>query len=122
MAATQILHLNGGGHGAEEIEAAAGHPLLTSWNPPTQHSFSKTQMETLTSLCDAFSPSISYPGAESAEEVSLYDSETRSSQQTEYSGGSRESLKDAHDMSTFYGCSASDMGVPEDVSEVQQIH
>lgn len=116
MAATQIHHLNGGGHGAEEIEAAAGHPLLASWNPPTQHSFSKTQMETLTSLCDAFSPSISYPGAESAEEVSLQDSETRSSQQTEYSRGARESLKDAHDMSTFYGCSASDMGVPEDIA------
>ncbi|KAG0627677.1 hypothetical protein M758_2G219900 [Ceratodon purpureus] len=117
MEATQNHHLNGfGGHGDEEIEGAGGHPLLTSWNPPTEHSFSKIQMTTLTSLCDAFSPSIDYPGADSAEEVNLHDSDTKSSQQTENSAGSRKSFKGARDMSAFYGCSASDMGIPEDIA------
>ena len=118
MAEMQINHLNGfGGHGAEEIEAAARHPLLRSWNPPTQHSFSKTQMKTLRSLCDAFSPSINYPVADPTEEVSLRDSETTSFQHTsEDSAGSKKAFKYTHDMSVFYGCSASALEVPEDVS------
>lgn len=117
MAATQTNHLNEfEGHSAEDIDSAAGHPLLKEWNPPTQHSFSKTQMKTLTSLCNAFSPSINYPVADSAPEVSIHDSETTPSQHATVSAGSRKTLGD---MSAFYGCSASDLGVPEDVSEYQ---
>lgn len=75
---------------SEEMEA--GHSLLKTWNPPQNHSFTTTQMRTLTSICDAFSPSIDPPP------------------------DSQKSFKDARDMSAFYGCSASDMKVPEDIA------
>jgi len=89
--------LNGYGRGSStdsSEERGAGHPLLKTWNPPTNHSFTNTQMRTLTSICDAFSPSID-PAA-----------------QTNH----QDSSKSFEDMSRFYGCSASDMRVPEDVS------
>lgn len=103
-----------------------GHPLLKSWNPPTRHSFTNPQMQTLSSICDTFSPSIDPPssldsvksapaGSFSGAGVNGTDVSATAKDGFEKSSGAGyfSSIAGAVD---FYRCSASDLGVPADVS------
>lgn len=114
----------------EDFDGPVGHPLLKSWNPPTRHSFTKSQMQTLSSICDTFSPSIDPPSSNStlnftsapAGRVSSdgvnnnndISAATTKNVFGKLSGaGNSDSIAGAVD---FYRCSASDLGVPADVS------
>lgn len=121
--------MNGSVAGLKVLEdfGPVGHPLLKSWNPPTRHSFTKSEMQTLSSVCDTFSPSIDPPSSNSirnltpapagsfSDGVNNYDiSATTKHVFGKLSGaGDSSSVAAAVD---FYRCSASDLGVPADVS------
>jgi hypothetical protein len=114
----------------EDFDGPVGHPLLKSWNPPTRHSFTKSQMQTLSSICDTFSPSIDPPSSDSTPNFTSAPagrgsdgvnnnsdvSATTKNVFGKLSGAENSSsIAGAVDLD-FYRCSASDLGVPADVS------
>jgi hypothetical protein len=124
--------MNGSVAGLKVLEdvGPVGHPLLKSWNPPTRHSFTKSQMQTLSSICDTFSPSIDPPSSNStlnftsapagrvSDGVNNNNDDDVSATTKNVFGklsgaGNSDSIAEAVD---FYRCSASDLGVPADVS------
>lgn len=120
---------NGSVAGLKVLEdfGPVGHPLLKSWNPPTRHSFTKPQMQTLSSICDTFSPSIDPPSSNStlnftpAPARSFSDGVNNNdvSATTKHVFGRLSGAGDSSSIAgavDFYRCSASDLGVPADVS------
>jgi hypothetical protein len=123
--------MNGSVAGLKVLEdfGPVGHPLLKSWNPPTRHRFTKSQMQTLSSICDTFSPSIDPPSSNStpnftsapagrgSDGVNNNNDDVSATTKNVFGklSGARnsDSIAGAVD---FYRCSASDLGVPADVS------
>lgn len=120
---------NGSVAGLKVLEdfGPVGHPLLKSWNPPTRHSFTKSQMQTLSSICDTFSPSIDPPSSNSTLNFTVAPAGSFSdgvnnndvSATTKHVFGRLSGAGDSSSIAgtvDFYRCSASDLGVPADVS------